>query len=51
MDVTWKTYDGFGHWYKVPDQIDDMVDFLQKKVGVTPKAREASGPVELGSTE
>lgn len=34
MDVTWKRYEGFGHWYKVPDEIDDLVDFLHTKVGV-----------------
>lgn len=51
MDVTWKSYNGFGHWYKVPDQINDMVDFLHKKAGVTPKACGASDPVELGSRE
>lgn len=32
MDVTWKAYEEFGHWYKVPDVIDDAVRFL-KKVG------------------
>ncbi|PLB41872.1 alpha/beta hydrolase [Aspergillus candidus] len=34
MDVTWKAYEDFGHWYKIPDEIDDMVDFLEEKVGV-----------------
>ncbi|KAK2882675.1 hypothetical protein FQN49_000107 [Arthroderma sp. PD_2] len=34
MDVTWKIYEGFGHWYKVPDEIDDIVHFLQGKVSV-----------------
>lgn len=34
MDVTWKAYEGFGHWYKVPDEIDDIVCFLKEKVGV-----------------
>ncbi|KAK2745909.1 hypothetical protein FQN57_003522 [Myotisia sp. PD_48] len=34
MDVTWKVYEGFGHWYKVPDEIDDIVHFLKEKVGV-----------------
>lgn len=34
MDVTWKVYEGFGHWYKVPDEIDDIVRFLDDKVGV-----------------
>ncbi|KAF2427792.1 alpha/beta-hydrolase [Tothia fuscella] len=33
LDVTWRSYD-FGHWYKVPDQIDDIVDFLREKVGL-----------------
>lgn len=32
MDVTWKAYEGFGHWYKVPDEIDDVLDFLRQKV-------------------
>ncbi|KAL2010305.1 hypothetical protein VTN00DRAFT_6112 [Thermoascus crustaceus] len=31
MDVTWKAYEGFGHWYKVPDETDDMVAFLKAK--------------------
>lgn len=34
MDVTWKAYEGFGHWYKVPDEIDDVIAFLQRKVGL-----------------
>lgn len=32
MDVTWKVYEDFGHWYKVPDKIDDILSFLQVKV-------------------
>ncbi|KAI1383884.1 phospholipase/carboxylesterase [Hypoxylon trugodes] len=32
-DVTWKLYPGLGHWYKVPDEIDDIVDFIKTKVG------------------
>lgn len=34
MDVTWRAYEGFGHWYKVPDEIDDVVRFLKESVGV-----------------
>ncbi|KAE8551173.1 hypothetical protein TMatcc_009276 [Talaromyces marneffei ATCC 18224] len=34
MDVTWKAYEGFGHWYKVPDEIDDVLDFLRQNVGL-----------------
>lgn len=30
MDVTWKSYPRFGHWYKVPDEIDDIVLFLKR---------------------
>jgi predicted esterase len=34
MDVTWKVYPGQGHWYKIPDEIDDIVDFLRNKTNV-----------------
>ncbi|KAK7515863.1 putative phospholipase/carboxylesterase [Phyllosticta citriasiana] len=30
--VRWEDYDE-GHWYKVPDEIDDIVDFLQTEAG------------------
>ncbi|GAQ05820.1 acyl-protein thioesterase 1 [Aspergillus lentulus] len=33
MDVTWKAYEEFGHWYKLPDEIDDAVQFLKEKAG------------------
>ncbi|KAI1496076.1 acyl-protein thioesterase [Biscogniauxia marginata] len=32
-NVTWKAYEGQGHWYKVPDEIDDIVDFMRNQVG------------------
>ncbi|KAF8242698.1 alpha/beta-hydrolase, partial [Wilcoxina mikolae CBS 423.85] len=31
VDVTWKVYEDFGHWYKVPDEIDDVIAFLREK--------------------
>ncbi|EAU36003.1 predicted protein [Aspergillus terreus NIH2624] len=34
MDVTWKEYEGLGHWYRVPDEIEDIVAFLRDRVGV-----------------
>lgn len=37
VDVTWKEYDE-GHWYKVPDEIDDIADFLINRIG-DPEAR------------
>lgn len=33
MDVTWKAYEEFGHCYKVPDEIDDVLRFLKEKAG------------------
>ncbi|KAI5847590.1 putative acyl-protein thioesterase 1,2 [Tricharina praecox] len=37
MDVTWKRYKEFGHWYKEPDEIDDIVEFLGEKCGLIPQ--------------
>ena len=31
MDVTWKSYPKYGHWYKIPDEIDDVLSFLHAK--------------------
>ncbi|KAG4431278.1 hypothetical protein IFR05_013244 [Cadophora sp. M221] len=33
MQITWKDYSGLGHWYKIPDEIDDIVEFLRVKLG------------------
>ncbi|XXG94757.1 hypothetical protein Hte_001015 [Hypoxylon texense] len=30
--VRWKPYADLGHWYKIPDEIDDIVDFIQLEV-------------------
>lgn len=32
MDVTWKAYEGLGHWYRVKDEIEDILCFLQDRV-------------------
>ncbi|PNY28723.1 Acyl-protein thioesterase [Tolypocladium capitatum] len=32
-EVEWKCYQGQGHWYKIPDEIDDIVQFLRSVVG------------------
>ncbi|MCJ1400664.1 hypothetical protein MMC11_003872 [Xylographa trunciseda] len=34
MDVRWVPYEGFHHWYKEPEEIDDIVAFLQEKVSL-----------------
>lgn len=34
LNVTWKQYEEFGHWYKVPDEIDDIACFLRENVGL-----------------
>ncbi|KAI3323381.1 acyl-protein thioesterase [Xylariaceae sp. AK1471] len=31
--VVWRLYPGLGHWYRIPDEIDDIVDFIRKNVG------------------
>ncbi len=36
MDLTWKGYNKLGHWYKVPEEIDDIIEFLRYKVGTDP---------------
>ncbi|KAI9759826.1 MAG: hypothetical protein M1835_000292 [Candelina submexicana] len=34
MSVMWKVYKDFGHWYKVPDETDDIITFLQHSTSV-----------------
>lgn len=31
--VTWRCYEGQGHWYKVPDEMDDICAFIDSQVG------------------
>lgn len=31
FQVDWKSYIGQGHWYKIPDEIDDIVEFIRTK--------------------
>ncbi|RFU30038.1 hypothetical protein B7463_g6283, partial [Scytalidium lignicola] len=30
MQITWKSYSGLGHWYKIPDEINDILEFLRQ---------------------
>ena len=32
-EIQWKCYQGQGHWYKIPDEIDDIVEFIRTVVG------------------
>ncbi|KAI1804244.1 alpha/beta-hydrolase [Daldinia bambusicola] len=32
-EVVWKLYHELGHWYKIPDEIDDIIAFIKSKVG------------------
>ena len=34
MNVTWKAYQDFGHWYKVPDEIDHIEELSETQVGL-----------------
>ena len=38
----WKRYEGLGHWYKIPDEIDDIVEFLRGNVGWQVENTEAT---------
>ncbi|KAI1293388.1 acyl-protein thioesterase [Xylaria venustula] len=31
--VEWRLYAGLGHWYKIPDEIDDIAEFISRRVG------------------
>jgi hypothetical protein len=33
MDVMWRKYPDQGHWYKMPEEIDDIIEFLSIKAG------------------
>ena len=43
IDVRWKAYKEFSHWYKVPDEIEDIVRFLSEKVGIRAEGDEGKG--------
>jgi predicted esterase len=32
IQTTWKSYPGLGHWYKIPEEIDDILEFLQPRL-------------------
>jgi predicted esterase len=34
MDVAWKEYQGLGHWYRVEDEVEDILSFLQDHVNL-----------------
>jgi len=38
FDITWKLNQGQGHWSKIPDEIDDMLDFLKSKTNLRASA-------------
>ena len=29
-EVKWKVYEDLGHWYEVPTELDDIVDFIRR---------------------
>lgn len=35
LDVTWKCYPELGHWYGVPDEIDDILGFLRDTLALS----------------
>ncbi|MCJ1288730.1 hypothetical protein MMC34_000259 [Xylographa carneopallida] len=31
VEVTWRGYEGLGHWFEVPAEVDDVINFLRDK--------------------
>lgn len=48
MGVTWRAYDKFGHWYKVPKEIDDVVCFLKERAAVPVSSDANNSPAVTG---
>ncbi|KAJ5107642.1 hypothetical protein N7456_004317 [Penicillium angulare] len=42
MDVTWKPYEGLGHWYRVEDEIEDILNFLANSVRIPLAVKDES---------
>ncbi|KAA8900254.1 putative phospholipase/carboxylesterase [Sphaerosporella brunnea] len=42
MEVVWKRYRDFPHWYKVPEEIDDLAAFWEEKCGLSPSPSPSS---------
>lgn len=42
MNVTWKEYQGLAHWYRVEDEIEDILNFLKDRVALTVSPANAS---------
>lgn len=50
MNVTWKEYEGLAHWYRVEDEIEDILNFLKDRVALTVSpAKEPSKGEEQGT--
>ncbi|CAK7232794.1 hypothetical protein SCUCBS95973_008377 [Sporothrix curviconia] len=43
FDVEWRRYEGLGHWYKIPDEIDDVVKFMHDKCGWAKSEKPSAG--------
>ena len=37
--VQWRRYEDHGHGYKLPEEIDDIVEFMRTQVGLEPRQR------------
>lgn len=45
FEVTWKSYEGLGHEYKVPKGIDDIVEFIRTRAGWMVSSHESKEQV------
>ncbi|KAJ6031553.1 Phospholipase/carboxylesterase/thioesterase [Penicillium herquei] len=45
MNVTWRPYEGLGHWYRVEDEIEDILKFLESRVQISLATEDRSAPL------
>ncbi|KAJ5613838.1 hypothetical protein N7528_007492 [Penicillium herquei] len=45
MNVTWRPYEGLGHWYRVQDEIEDIFKFLASRVQIPLAPEDTSVPL------
>ncbi|KAJ5738609.1 hypothetical protein N7493_001764 [Penicillium malachiteum] len=45
MNVTWKPYEGLGHWYRVEDEIEDILKFVESRVQIPLVTPDRSVPL------
>ncbi|KAJ5711129.1 Phospholipase/carboxylesterase/thioesterase [Penicillium malachiteum] len=45
INVTWRPYEGLGHWYRVQDEIEDILKFLASRIQIPLVPEDTSVPL------